>query len=166
MHKNQISHGYWDILDSAKESLDIKVKSPWPGQIKRRDELKQFMEPDHVLVRKVRAGVTCRLICLGPKSYREWFQKGGDPMADSPFFDEVQEMLCSFKKAGGQIRLFENELNPDISFVVADKAMAILFIGGWLAPDSENFKRASYTTEDQEIIKFLLKAFQICWTVL
>ncbi len=166
-----ISADYWDLLDSAQESLDIKVKSPWPGQIKRRNELRHLMEPEHVLVQKVREGVTCRLICLNQKSYRKFFQRGGDQMADSPYFEEVQEMLCSLQEAGGQVRLIEDELNPDISFVVADNARAIMFAGGWLeqnslAPGEDNFRQESYITEDQEIIKFLLKAFHIFWIAL
>jgi len=159
-----ISADYYRVLESAEKSLDIKVTSPWPGQIARRAELRHLMEPEHILVRHAKAGIPCRSICLEPESYRRFFTTGGDPMAEKPYCDEVQNMLGDFQDVGGKVRFIKEATNPEISFVVADKVRAIMFLGVWLACGEEHFRQTAFLSEDRETIKFLLDAFELCWT--
>src|SRR2546423_12613151 len=102
MAKSPISPIYYPLLGSAKQSIDVKVKSPWPGQTKRREELKEFVEPEHILVRKAREGLECRLICLESEPYRKFFE-GKSRLAQSPYFEEAQAMITEFEKAGGKL---------------------------------------------------------------
>ncbi len=161
MVKRPISPIYYPLLGSATQTLDVKVKSPWPGQTKTREELLEFVKPEHVLVRKAREGVTCRLICLESESYRNFFQKGGSRLAQSPYFEEVQAMIADFEKAGGKTLRLTEAANPEISFAIADKTRAIVFLGTWLK--TGGFDEAVIETTEPNLIEFLVEAFELCW---
>jgi hypothetical protein len=162
MSKSPISPIYYPLLDSAVRSLDIKVKSPWPGQTTRREEFRAFMEPEHVLVRKARENVRCRMICLETKAYEQFFRKSGSRMAKSPFFEEAQQMIANFENAGGQVRRLIEAANPEISFAIADEAKAVLFLGTW--PKPGQFEETVLETNDASLVRFLVEAFDICWS--
>lgn len=154
MSKSPISPIYYPLLGSDVRSLDIKVKSPWPGQTTRREEFREFMEPEHVLVRKARESVHCRLICLESKAYQEFFRKGGSRMAQSPFFEEAQTMIADFEKAGGEVRSLTEAANPEISFAIADETRAVVFLGTWVRPGE--FEESVLNTEEPELTRFLV----------
>jgi hypothetical protein len=159
-----ISPLYYPLLASGTRTLDIKVKSPWPGQINRREQFRAFMEPEHVLVRKAREGVKCRLICLDAADYQAFFRKVGHPMAESPAFDEVQNMIAEFLKERGEIRKLTEAANPEISFVIADETTALAFLGSW--GDGGGFEETVLHTEEPDVVKFLTEAFDVCWRTL
>jgi len=157
----RISLTFFPLLDSAKQTLDIKVKSPWPNQITGREISKEFLEPEHVLIRKVREGVRCRLICLEPESYREFFHKNQSLMAESPYFEEVQDVLEAYEKAGGKIRRIQGT-EAELSFAIADGTRAMMFLGAW--PKPGDFRRTVFETSEPKLIKFLIESFELCWT--
>ncbi|MGH8615666.1 MAG: hypothetical protein ACREYF_27520, partial [Gammaproteobacteria bacterium] len=158
-----LSGDYYPFLERAKETLDIKVKSPWPGQVKRQQELKDRYGSEHILVRKAREGVACRLICLESESYRDFFRKANDVMAESPHFEEAQKMIAEFQKAGGQVRRISGALNPEVSFVVADRAIALVFVAAWIEATPRGFCYEPFPTTDPKLIDFLSNAFDLCW---
>lgn len=51
----------FSLVALANESLDIKVKSSWPNQILLHGEPYEYLEPEHILIKKARSGVNCRL---------------------------------------------------------------------------------------------------------
>ncbi|MCC7519895.1 MAG: hypothetical protein IT578_12020 [Verrucomicrobiae bacterium] len=157
-----IGTAYYGAINSARTSLDIKVKSPWPAQCSRRPKLQQYFEPEHVLLRKAKAGVICRLICLEPESYREFCLQGSDKMANSPYFAKAQAMIDAFEQSGGSVRRISGAIAPELSFVIVDAARAVLFLGAW--DRAGRFQREPFQIEDLALVEFLKTAFEICWT--
>lgn len=158
-----LSYDYYPDLADVKEKLDIKVKSPWPGQVTRREKLKHLFFPEHILVSKARGGVACRLICLESEAYRDFFRKANEPMAESPYFEETMKMIADFEKAGGQVRRIAGSLDPELSFVVVDSATALVFVGVWTEATPGGFSYQAFPTKDPKLVEFLSQAFELCW---
>jgi len=158
-----LSYDYYPVLKDAKETLDIKVKCPWPGQVSRAEELHDMFYPEHILVRKARDGIACRVICLESESYRGFFRHANDPMGESPYFEEAQKMIAGFEKAGGLVRRISGSVEAEISFAIADSVRAVVFVGAWTAPKC--FERHAFPTKekDADLVQFLSKAFDLCW---
>jgi len=157
----RISVAYYNLINSANRTLDVKVQSPSPGLARIDDEIRPFLEPNHVLVRKAIAGVVCRVICLAPEPYSDFFRNDPSRMAESPYFEAVQDMLNDLQKAGGNVRRVTGGTAPELCFAIADRKRAIMFLGAW--PPSGGFQRAVFETSEPTLINFLTETFEICW---
>lgn len=157
-----IADSFYELAASASRTLDIKVRSPYPGQVIYRPELRKFMDPEHVLVRQAKAGVRCRLICLDPESSQAFFGRVGSKMADTPYFERTEAMIAAFETAGGHVRRVGGGHAPELSFAVADGERAALFLGAW--EETQEFKTSVSVTTDQPLIRFLETAFELCWS--
>lgn len=131
--------------------------------MKKRTELTEYFEPEHILVRKAREGVECRLVCLDPEAYRLFFDRANDQMAESPHFEETQNMIAEFIKRGGKVRRIYGSVDPETSFVIADASRASMFCGAWFEPGSSGYHSLALLTEDSELIDFLSQTFELCW---
>ncbi|CBE69085.1 MAG: hypothetical protein F9K13_07020 [Candidatus Methylomirabilis oxygeniifera] len=157
-----IADSFYKLVESASTALDIKVRSPYPGQVVDRPELRKFIDPEHVLVRKAKAGVRCRLICLDPESSQAFFARVGSKMADTPYFERTEAMIAALETAGGHVRRVGGGPAPELSFAVADGERAVLFLGAWGA--IQKFEASVFETTDQPFIRFLETAFELCWS--
>jgi hypothetical protein len=156
-----IADTYYKLVASASRSLDIKVRSPWPAHGYDRPELREFMYPEHVLIRQARAGVKCRLICLDPESYRAFFSHAGSRMAETPYFEDAQAMIAAFESAGGCVRRVGGAPTAELSFVVADGERGALLLGAW---GETKYGASDHETSDERLIQFLEAAFELCWS--
>ncbi|MGH8615667.1 MAG: hypothetical protein ACREYF_27525 [Gammaproteobacteria bacterium] len=160
---DDVSPDYYTLLASAKQTLDIKMKSPFPGQLRKTIEFKEFWEPEHVIVKKIREGVSCRLICLRPEAYRAFFRHAKSQMAESPNFEEAQKIIAEIETSGGKVRRISGSVDPEISFVIADSSTALMFCGAWSEPNSGGYQSLALQTQGTELIGFLSQAFELCW---
>jgi len=157
----EISPMFYRIVDSAKESIEIKAQNPLVGGLRRikSPEFKKYFEPENILIRKCTKDLNVRLIIADENSRREYF-KNSNSMAGNKIEKLTLSLIQDLKKVGAEIKEVPSICFPELCFMIIDKKLVYLFWYGFKEGKAVGY---SMLHDNSAAVNYFSKMFTVLW---